>query len=206
MKWKVFAVVLSALAGAALGPARAATVLVTTYDNYTENLGVGVTFSHPVNTASFNSPASGFYLDFNNQTSTVGTTVSPYDAYRPFGATLTGNLNVGAAGTYSLGLGSDDGAYLFINNTLVVANPGQRSYGEIVANVNLTSGLQAFKIEYFNGPPSGAAVGLYLPNGVTVTGVPEPSTWALLLLGFVGLGWAAHRRAWVKSATTFPAA
>ena len=31
-------------------------------------------------------------------------------------------------------------------------------------------------------------------NGVW-QGVPEPSTWALMLLGFAGLGFAAHRRA-----------
>ena len=29
---------------------------------------------------------------------------------------------------------------------------------------------------------------------VTTSGVPEPSTWAMLLLGFVGLGYAAFRR------------
>ncbi len=31
--------------------------------------------------------------------------------------------------------------------------------------------------------------------GVTVVPVPEPSTWALMLLGFGGLGYAAYRRA-----------
>jgi PEP-CTERM motif len=30
---------------------------------------------------------------------------------------------------------------------------------------------------------------------VTVGGVPEPSTWAMLLIGFAGLGWAGFRRA-----------
>jgi hypothetical protein len=31
-------------------------------------------------------------------------------------------------------------------------------------------------------------------NGIAVTSVPEPSTWAMLLLGFAGLGMAAHRK------------
>jgi PEP-CTERM motif len=29
---------------------------------------------------------------------------------------------------------------------------------------------------------------------LSVAGVPEPSTWALMLIGFSGLGWAALRR------------
>jgi hypothetical protein len=28
----------------------------------------------------------------------------------------------------------------------------------------------------------------------TVTGVPEPSTWAMLMLGFAGLGFVGYRR------------
>jgi hypothetical protein len=32
-------------------------------------------------------------------------------------------------------------------------------------------------------------------NGTTVpSAVPEPSTWAMLLLGFAGLGWAGYER------------
>jgi hypothetical protein len=36
--------------------------------------------------------------------------------------------------------------------------------------------------------------------GVTVVaGVPEPATWAMMLIGFTGLGFAAHRRAAVRA-------
>jgi len=31
-------------------------------------------------------------------------------------------------------------------------------------------------------------------DNIAVTAVPEPSTWALMILGFAGLGFAAHRR------------
>jgi hypothetical protein len=38
------------------------------------------------------------------------------------------------------------------------------------------------------------------------TGVPEPSTWALMLLGLAGLGFAAYRRATHKGGMAFSAA
>jgi hypothetical protein len=42
-------------------------------------------------------------------------------------------------------------------------------------------------------------VNLSLTSSVT-TAVPEPSTWAMMILGFCGLGFMAYRR---KSAPTF---
>lgn len=44
-------------------------------------------------------------------------------------------------------------------------------------------------------------------HGLTVgiSAVPEPSTWAMLLLGFAGLGWAAYRRASAKGTVAFAA-
>jgi hypothetical protein len=42
------------------------------------------------------------------------------------------------------------------------------------------------------------AAGALLPETITisrvVTGVPEPSTWVMMLIGFAGLGHAARRR------------
>jgi len=29
---------------------------------------------------------------------------------------------------------------------------------------------------------------------ITLDAVPEPSTWAMMILGFLGLGWLAYRR------------
>jgi PEP-CTERM motif len=46
---------------------------------------------------------------------------------------------------------------------------------------------------------SGQYASLYhfegLPDGALAGGVPEPSTWALALIGFAGLGYAGYRRA-----------
>jgi PEP-CTERM motif len=40
----------------------------------------------------------------------------------------------------------------------------------------------------------GSSFQLSFVNGVFTPPVPEPSTWAMLLIGFVGIGFAAYRR------------
>ena len=48
----------------------------------------------------------------------------------------------------------------------------------------------------------GNQVVIWAPEpGVTVlTGTPEPSTWAMMVIGFAGLGFAGYRRAKAKAA------
>jgi hypothetical protein len=43
-------------------------------------------------------------------------------------------------------------------------------------------------------PPVMTPMPPYFPPPPVPTAVPEPSTWAMLLLGFVGLGYAGFRR------------
>jgi hypothetical protein len=47
------------------------------------------------------------------------------------------------------------------------------------------------------GGPSGGHSALYFEGTVsfdTVSAVPEPSTWAMMLLGFAGIGYGVYRR------------
>jgi hypothetical protein len=49
-----------------------------------------------------------------------------------------------------------------------------------------------------DSPYGGGVVGsIYTPAGLTVTiqSAPEPTTWAMMLIGFAGLGFAAYRKA-----------
>ena len=47
----------------------------------------------------------------------------------------------------------------------------------------------------------GQVVGFSFVGSVSVPVVPKPSTWALMLLGFAGLGFAGYRRARTAQAT-----
>ena len=44
------------------------------------------------------------------------------------------------------------------------------------------------------GPMSPGSPPFALLDSVSLTAVPEPSTWAMMALGFAGLGFVAHRR------------
>ena len=50
---------------------------------------------------------------------------------------------------------------------------------------------------YFTAGPNGESDGLF----GSLTAVPEPSTWAMMIAGFVGLGFAGYRRSRKTSAT-----
>jgi hypothetical protein len=51
----------------------------------------------------------------------------------------------------------------------------------------ITGGFVGFPLNTFNTYEN-------LSGSITTPAVPEPSTWAMMLLGFVGLGFLAHRR------------
>jgi PEP-CTERM motif len=66
------------------------------------------------------------------------------------------------------------------------------SYSGLVVPTGATELYLGFAdADGFSGPP-----GYYNDNtgSVTVSGVPEPSTWAMMILGFVGVGFIAYRR------------
>jgi len=116
-----------------------------------------------------------------------------------FGADIIGNICVGADGTYSFTLNSDDGSRLFIDSTMVVDNGGAHSPTINSGSTFLTAGSHPFEVQFFEdfGGPSG--VDLTLPAGVSYCAsapapIPEPGTLLLLSSGLVGLvGYAKVR-------------
>jgi hypothetical protein len=81
----------------------------------------------------------------------------------------------------------DDGLTLVINGVTVVDDPGPTGAVTTPFMWSGASGTFAFQLVYGEccGAPAVLAVDLPLTSGV-----PEPGTWAMMLLGFAGLGFA----------------
>ncbi len=123
----------------------------------------------------------------------------------PATAAITGiSGSVTSDGTNGIASGTITGlsSYAAADNTLYAGLT--ISFG----GVSFKAGGQDFNLYSWNGDNYALnsvidSVG-YPQNGVvgtlSITAVPEPQTWALMLLGFAGLGFAGYRKA--KSSTT----
>ncbi len=64
----------------------------------------------------------------------------------------------------------------------------------VAAFPNFSGGPMLFGLtQNFDNPGTFNATAIYDPLQISLTTVPEPSTWTLLALGFAGLGFAARR-------------
>jgi len=91
----------------------------------------------------------------------------------------------------SFTVGHDDGLTLVINGVTVINQPGPTSFVNTTSTYTGPSGTFAFELVYGEccGAPANLSVSLPLQ-----TAVPEPSTWAMMILGFAGVGFLAYRR------------
>jgi hypothetical protein len=89
----------------------------------------------------------------------------------------------------------DDGATLIIGGTTYVSSPGEvfidTSPEFTVASAPSPVGFDLYYVEA-NGAP--AVLDLNLSGGNLAGPIPEPSTWAMMILGFFGVGLIAYRR------------
>jgi hypothetical protein len=67
--------------------------------------------------------------------------------------------------------------------------------GWMGASFDYTATSTSEVLSFFAVGPPGGIPPVALLDGVSLVMVPEPSTWALMVLGFGGLGFAAYRRA-----------
>ena len=109
---------------------------------------------------------------------------------------ITGTVGL-LSGNNSFVVGHDDGLIMNINSFgSVLFQPGPTGFTNTPFNVFNpgAAGNFAFVIDYTEccGPPAELLLQI---NNVTIGGVPEPTTWAMLILGFFGIGWAVRRRA-----------
>lgn len=66
-----------------------------------------------------------------------------------FGIQYTGNFQVPSAGKFTLTLISDDGAVLYVDSVKVIDNDGVHAAKSAVAQVDLTAGSHALRLDYF---------------------------------------------------------
>jgi len=89
---------------------------------------------------------------------------------KPFALLFSGGFVVEKPGRYTLSLGSDDGAVLYLDGQRVLDCDGQHAYLERTATVDLEPGVYKMAISYFD---AGGARRLSF-SWTTPDGVREP--------------------------------
>ena len=153
---RVYASPYTVNAGSLLAP----TLSVTIYYAYVDT-GTDLIFSGPYPGGTFTVSDVTFGTRFNWQW-------WPYDLYaKPFGADITGYINVPADGSYTFGVDSDDGSYLFIDGVLIASFPGEHAHSTHTGTVTLTAGVHAFRVKFSQDGEVASGLNVYLPAGVT---------------------------------------
>ena len=108
-------------------------------------------------------------------------------------AVFKGTFNLAGPGSVNFTVNSDDDAFVYLNGVLIGQNPGIHPISGTTFYGNGLNGSNTLEIFYADREQTGA----YLSVGASVTltaAVPEASTWAMMLLGFAGIGFLAYRR------------
>jgi hypothetical protein len=103
-------------------------------------------------------------------------------------------------------LQSGEGANVYsYSGPLGVLNPADLTLigsvvGTPVTQTVATSGLTYIVVQAFTPLGGNPAADVAIATEVVTSGVPEPSTWAMMMLGFAGLGFAGYRKVRAKAA------
>jgi len=218
MKISAFLLGATALAGVTLLSANAEASVAYTFTtspiSYDTQLSLGFTFTANVN---FNVTSLGYY----NYLGTGFLTPHEVGIFAGDGGVAAGPLLASttlAAGTSGT-LGPNDFRYQTIsplslvagdtytiaglspntsgNDPWIYGGPGETTGFSV--NPDITIPLNAARYLYFPGglvdPPDHCCDYQFYAVNFTASTVPEPSTWAMILLGFAGLGVAGYSRA-----------
>jgi hypothetical protein len=174
-------------------------------------------------------PALGYYVEFTGPTADVSVDVSGFYKLTANGPTVpsVGPLTASAVrlfvnpnpadltkAQYIVNAGVNDGATVSPFSTVLSLPTGTPIEVGMEAFTSFTEypgsmSASAYLDPYFSIDPSNPDASAYSiltspgvgnAPGTGVLGTPEPSTWAMMLLGFAGLGWAGWRRRVVRTA------
>jgi len=174
------------LALGAMGGQAGAAVTVDIYSGH-GTTGGGAPYSDLV--GSFESPCITFGTD-------TGFNWHPF-GLEDFGADITGTIDVVADGTYEFTLTSDDGALLFIDDSLAIDNGDAHVPRGTSASVFLTAGSHPFEVQYYEDFGNPGGLDLSMPFGCEFgpfVFIPAPGAVLLGGVGTVIVGWLRRRR------------
>jgi hypothetical protein len=189
----------SASANITLGAGTVSIGLTSLLNNPTsagqEVSGIEITFGSAIGASPILNSSSGTLID-----------ISPGGAFTPhagsithFGVAATGaNLFLATAGTGSVGGKPIDliigqpgvSGYSNANPSITGRNPQIQGTGTfLISDSGITAGsvITGVVFEFGTGPD-------FFLQGSLVPTVPEASTWAMMILGFMGVGFMAYRR------------
>jgi hypothetical protein len=111
-------------------------------------------------------------------------------------AVFKGNFNLSGAEAVTFNLQSDDDSFIYVDGVLIGQNPGVHGVtGTDFSSGTLATGNHNIEVFYADRENTGAFLSLSLDtSGVVITPAPEPATWAIMLMGFGGLGAAMRAR------------
>jgi fibro-slime domain-containing protein len=103
-------------------------------------------------------------------------------------AVLTGSFTA-TGGPASFTVSSDDDAFVYVDGHFVGGNPGVHGTETAILDLgSLSAGSHSLEVFYADRAHTDANLSLSVTGGTLTGGVPEPASWALMLVGFGGLG------------------
>ncbi len=137
--------------------------------------------------ATYDGALSGAYTGSVSLTGTVDETVVGRASFSELGTFNTEITGLDLTGTLDLPGSPFDGHALEV--TLASLSSGVTTIAQDGAVFRVSSFFDVFIEISLPGTPLSA----FPPEITLVAGVPEPSTWAMMLIGFAGLGFAGYR-------------
>jgi len=100
---------------------------------------------------------------------------------------LSGSITAGSS------ISHDDGATFIVGGNTLVDNAPETNGAVDTVAPGTYSGA-AFNLYYVEGNGAPSILDVHLNGANLTTDVPEPSTWAMMILGFFGVGFLSYRR------------
>ncbi len=91
----------------------------------------------------------------------------------PFSVIWEGYLDIPSSGTYTFKLVSDDGSWLYIDDTLVIDNGGTHAIRPVAGKCTLGKGKHKIMIKYFDGGGGAIFNLVWVPPGGVEEKIPE---------------------------------